>query len=50
MRLLLDTTYVLPAIGVAINGLPTDVPVRHACILGPWSMSLAFWYSIVFDY
>jgi predicted nucleic acid-binding protein len=28
MRLLLDTTYVLPAIGVAIKGLPTDLPVR----------------------
>ena len=28
MRLLLDTTYVLPAIGVAINGLPTEALVR----------------------
>ena len=28
MRLLLDTMYLLPAIGVAIEGLPIDAPVK----------------------
>ena len=28
MRLLLDTTYLLPAIGVSIKGLPEDAPIK----------------------
>ena len=28
MRLLLDTTYLLPAIGVSIEGLPEDAPIQ----------------------
>ena len=28
MRLLLDTTYLLPAIGIAIKGLPKDAPIK----------------------
>jgi len=28
MRLLLDTTYLLPAIGVSIKGLPQDAPIK----------------------
>ena len=28
MRLLLDTTYLLPAIGVSIKGLPEDTPIK----------------------
>lgn len=28
MRLLLDTTYFLPAIGISIEGIPRDAPVR----------------------
>ena len=28
MRLLLDTTYLLPAIGVSIRGIPEDTPIK----------------------
>ena len=28
MKLLLDTTYLLPAIGISINELPKDVPIK----------------------
>ncbi|MFQ6087010.1 MAG: PIN domain-containing protein [Candidatus Bathyarchaeia archaeon] len=28
MRLLLDTTYLLPAIGISIKGLPKDAPIK----------------------
>lgn len=28
MRLLLDTTYLLPAIGISVKGLPKDAPIR----------------------
>lgn len=28
MRLLMDTTYLLPAIGVSIKGLPEDAPIK----------------------
>jgi len=28
LRLLLDTTYLLPAIGVSIKGLPEDAPIK----------------------
>jgi predicted nucleic acid-binding protein len=28
LRLLLDTTYLLPAIGISIKGLPKDVPIK----------------------
>ncbi len=28
MRLLLDTTYLLPAIGVSVKGLPKDAPIK----------------------
>ena len=30
MRLLLDTTYLLPAIGVSIKGFPEDAPIKLA--------------------
>jgi predicted nucleic acid-binding protein len=28
LRLLLDTTYLLPAIGVAVKGIPEDTPIK----------------------
>ena len=30
MRLLLDTTYLLPALGISVKGLPRDVPIKLA--------------------
>jgi len=28
LRLLLDTTYLLPAIGISVKGLPSDAPIK----------------------
>jgi predicted nucleic acid-binding protein len=28
LKILLDTTYLLPAIGISIKGLPTDIPIN----------------------